>query len=194
MRNWLFHPIIFYPLAILVAALAIVISLRPQSWPRDPAPVEAVQDGEWLVYQQEAFNTPDPGAEEMTVVRDYWGRPLRLRIAQTTAQPPPQPDEPGARILISAEDSAVISNRPVVVEVSYNPLPVNAANQLAVSLRSSNGGSDWITLDAPPENATLRFNLPARTSVNAIGLRPISNMPDQAYGLEITRIRIMPRT
>ena len=37
---------------------------------------QAVQDGEWLVYQQAAFNTPDKGAEEMMVVRDYWGLSL----------------------------------------------------------------------------------------------------------------------
>ncbi len=78
MRHWLFHPIIFYPLAILFAALVIVISLEPQSWPRDPAQTPGVQDGQWLVFQRESFNSPDAGGEEMTVVRDYWGRPLTL--------------------------------------------------------------------------------------------------------------------
>ena len=130
----------------------------------------------------------------LTVVRDYWGRPLRLRVAQTMAQPVPQPADDGARILLSPEDSAAISGRPIVIEVSYNPLPVNAANQLALSLRSDTGPSPWVILDAPPETATLRFSLPARTAVNAIGIRPVSPQPDMAYGLEITRIRIMPRT
>ena len=195
MRNWLFHPVIFYPLAIIVAALAIFVSLRPQSWPREPAAVTGVQDGEWLVFQQQQFNSPDKGAQDITVVRDFWGNALRLRVAQTRAQPAPQPNENGARLLLSPEVTAAIADRPVTIEVSYNPLPVNAANQLAISLRSADGGpSPWITLTAPPENATLRFNLPARASVNAIGIRPISPQPDQAYGLEITRIRIVPRT
>lgn len=194
MRHWLLHPIVFYPLAIIIAALAIVVSLRPQSWPREPAPVTAVRDGEWLVYQGEGFNTPDQGAEEVTVVRDYFGRPLRLRVAQTMAQPVPQPADQGTRILLSAEDAAFLDGKPLTVEVSYNPLPVNAANQLAVSARTATGVNPWITQTAPPETATLRFNLPAQTGLNAIAIRPISAAADMAYGLEITRIRVMPRT
>jgi hypothetical protein len=194
MRHWLLHPIIFYPLAIVIAGLAIVVSLRPQSWPREPAPVSAVRDGEWLVYQGEGFNTPDQGAEEVTVVRDYLGRPLRLRVAQTMAQPAPQPADEGTRILLSSEDAALLDGKPLTVEVSYNPLPVNAANQLAVSARGSSGSAPWVTLTAPPETATLRFNLPPQNGLSAIAIRPISNLGDMAYGLEITRIRVMPRT
>lgn len=194
MRHWLLHPIIFYPLAIAIAVLSVVVSLRPQSWPRDPAPVSAVRDGEWLVYQGEGFNTPDQGAEQVTVVRDYLGRPLRLRVAQTKAQPAPQPSDEGTRILLSPEDAALLDGKALTVEVSYNPLPVNAANQLAVSARGSAGPSPWITQTAPPETATLRFNLPPQNGMNAIAIRPISNLEDMAYGLEITRIRIMPRT
>ncbi|MBL8546094.1 MAG: hypothetical protein JNL81_06500 [Hyphomonadaceae bacterium] len=196
MRNWLFHPVIFYPLAMIVAALAIFVSLRPQSWPREPAVVAGVQDGGWLVFQGREFNSPDEGALEMTVIRDFWGNALRLHVAQPKgATAAPQPTEDGTRLLLTAEDAAAISNRPVTIEVSYNPLPVNAANQLAISLRSSDGGpSPWATQTAPPETATLRFNLPARSAVDAIGIRPISDLPDQAYGLEITRIRVMPRT
>lgn len=197
MRHWLFHPIIFYPLAILLAAAAVVVSLRPQSWPREPAPVAGVQNGEWLVFEGSEFDTPDQGVEEMTVVRDFFGRALRLRVAQPAAQAatPPQPEDQGTRLLISAEDGAAISDRPVTIEVTYNPLPVNAATELAVSLRSNdNGPSPWITQTAPPETATLRFQLPARSSVNAIGIRPVTTASDQAYGLEITRIRIQPRT
>lgn len=194
MRHWLFHPIIFYPLAIVLAGLAIVVSLRPQSWPHEPAAIAADRDGEWMVYQGARFNSPDGGGEAMTVVRDFLGRPLRLRVAQTMAQPPPQPTDSGARLLLTPEDAAAVSDRPVVVEVSYNPLPVNAASQLAVSLRSASGPSPWVTLEAPPESATLRFTLPARSAVDAIGIRPISPQSDMAYGLEITRIRIMPRT
>jgi len=194
MRHWLFHPLIFYPLAILIAAAAIVVSLRPQSWPREPAPVAALRDGEWLVYQREGFNSPDQDREELTVIRDFLGRPLRLRVAQTIAQAPPLPEDEGARILLAAEDAALLNNKPVTVEVSYNPLPVNAANQLAVSLRGSGDRAPWFTQDAPPETATLRFNLPPQSGINAIALRPISNLADQNYGLEITRIRIKPRT
>ncbi len=192
MRNWLFHPILFYPLAIIIAAVAIIVSLEPQSWPRDPGPVAGVQDGQWLVYEGEAFNSPERGAEEMTVVRDYWGRAQGLRVAQTKAQPPPIPQDNGTLLLLSAQDAAAISGRPLVVEVSYTPSPVNNAQSLALSLRSSDGAaSPWQSVDTPPEPSTIRFNLPARNAVNALGIRAISQFEDQAYGLEITRIRIM---
>ncbi|MEZ5958417.1 MAG: hypothetical protein R3C27_14530 [Hyphomonadaceae bacterium] len=195
MRHWLFHPIIFYPLAILLAAAAIVVSLRPQSWPHEPAAVSADRDGDWMVYERDRFNSPEAGPQAITVIRDYWGRPLRLRVAQVADQPAPYGTDPGSQILLSAEDGAALSDKPLIIEVTYNPLPVNAATQLAVSLRSSDGGpSPWITLEAPPQTATLRFTLPARSAVNAIGIRPVTQASDQAYGLEITRIRVQPRT
>ena len=195
MRHWLFHPLIFYPLAILLAAALIAISVRPQSWPREPAPAVAERDAEWIVYRGESFNSPDAGAEqEMIVVRDFWGRAQRLRIAQKRGElSGPRPEESGVRILLAPEEAAALAGRPLTVEVSYNPLPVNAANTLAVSLRGE-GPSAWTAQAAPPQSATLRFRLPAHATVNAIGLRAISPSDDQAYGLEITRIRVTPQT
>jgi hypothetical protein len=194
MRHWLFHPLIFYPLAALLAACVIAVSLQPQSWPRDPAPVTAEREGEWLVYQGQGFNSPTvDAAQDITVVRDFWGRAERLRIAQKAQHGRPTPQEQGARILLSPEDAAALAGRPLTVEVSYNPLPVNAANGLAVST-SSAGATDWVQQEAPPQPATLRFRLPAQNEVNSIALRAVSTVNDQAYGLEITRIRITPQT
>lgn len=192
MRHWLFHPIVFYPLVALIAALAIAASLRPQSWPREAAPVAATQDGQWLVLRREAFNSPASGPEqEFTVMRDLLGRAESLHIAQLPGEPPPLQTQDGVRILLTPETAAAISGRPVTIEISYNPLPINAATGLAVSLRGD-APSPWASQEAPPQNATLRFRLPAQASVNAIGVRALSNLDDQAYGLEITRIRIMP--
>ena len=50
MRHWLFHPLIFYPLAALIAVLVIGISIRPQSWPRPASPVAAQEAQGALVY------------------------------------------------------------------------------------------------------------------------------------------------
>jgi hypothetical protein len=192
MRHWLFHPLIFYPLAIVFAAFVIAVSVRPQAWPREPAPVAAERVEGALVFAGEGFNSPAVGAEqEMTVVRDFWGRAQSIRIAQKPNQPPPTPAEQGARILLTPQDAALIDDRPVTVEVSYNPLPVTAASGLAVSLQGI-GPADWVAQPAPPQSATLRFELPAQFAVNAIGVRALSEQGDQAYGLEITRIRITP--
>jgi len=193
MRHWLFHPLLFYPLAALLAAFVIALSLQPQSWPRDPAPVTAERDGQWLVWSGEGFDSPSADdRHELTVVRDFWGRAQTLRIAQKSTGEP-TPEEQGARILLSAEDAAALNGRPLTVEVSYNPLPINAAPALAVGAGSASA-TNWVRQDVPPQPATLRFNLPAQNGVNAIALRAISAADDQAYGLEITRIRIAPQT
>jgi hypothetical protein len=192
MRRWLFHPLIFYPLAILFAALVIGFSLRPQSWPRAPAPVAAaVVDGA-LVYEGAAFNSPANGPEQhMTVVRDFWGRARSLRIAQLPGQPAPSPADQGARLLMIPEQAALVDDRPVTVEVSYAPIAINSASGLAVSLQGI-AAADWVSQEAPAEEGMLTFELPAQIAVDAIGLRALSGGSDQAYGLEITRVRVIP--
>jgi len=192
MRNWLFHPLVFYPLALLFAVMVVGASLRPQSWPRAPAPVAGQVERGSLIFHGDAFNSPAVDAQQdIFVIRDLWGRAQTLRIAQKAGQPPPTPTEDGARILLTPEQAAMIANRPVTVEVSYNPIPINVASGLAVSLRGANA-ANWVSQPAPPQPATLRFELHAQPGVNAIGLRALSDSGDQAYGLEITRVRITP--
>ncbi|MBN8605830.1 MAG: hypothetical protein J0L81_02855 [Caulobacterales bacterium] len=192
MRSWLFHPLVFYPLILVLAALVIAVSLKPQAWPREPAPVAAqVIDGA-LVFEGQAFNSPAVGAEQnMSVVRDFWGAAQALRIAQKPGQPPPTPAEQGARLLLTTEQAALIDDRPVTIEVTYNPIPINAASELAVSLQGI-GPADWVSQPSPPQTGTLTFQLPPQFAVNAIGLRALSGNADQAYGLEITRVRVIP--
>jgi hypothetical protein len=193
MRTWLFHPLVFYPLAILFAAGVIAFSLRPQSWPREPAAVEAVvADDGALVFEGEAFDSPASGPEQhLTVIRDVWGKAQTLRIAQLPGQPPPTPVDLGARLLLTPEQAAAIEGQPVLVEVAYNPLPVNAATALALNLQGA-GPAEWVRQDAPPQPGVLRFELPPQMAVEAIGLRALSDGQDQAYGLEIVRVRVAP--
>lgn len=192
MRIWFFHPLIFYPLAALLAALVIAISLRPQSLPRQPGPAAAAQIQGALVYQKDGFNSPEASPNQnMTVVRNFWGAPQSLRIAVHPRQTAPAPEEHGVQILMRPTDAAAISNRPVTVEVSYLPLPVNAAAGLAVSLQGQ-GAATWVSRPTPPQAGTLRYELPAQSTVNAIGLRVISTGDNEAFGLEITRIRVLP--
>lgn len=192
MRSWFFHPLVFYPLVLVLAALAIGVSLRPQAWPRDPTPVAAQVVEGALVFRGQAFNSPAVDPEQnMTVVRDFWGNALALRIAQRPDQGAPTEAEQGARLLLTAEQAALINDRPVQVEVSYNPVPINAASELAVSLQGG-GPAVWAKQESPPQSGTLSFELPAQTAINGIGLRAISASTDQAYGLEITQVRVIP--
>ncbi|GAM97995.1 hypothetical protein U91I_01625 [alpha proteobacterium U9-1i] len=193
MRNWLFHPLIFYPLAALFAALVIAVSIEPQKWARPAAPVEGAIVQGALVLEGAAFNSPDDSPEqEMTVVRDFLGRAQTLRIAVKPEQPAPTPAEQGIRVELSPNAAAVIGERPVRIEVSYNPLPVNPADALAVSLQGI-APADWVTQPIPPQSGMVAFDVPASTAVNAIGLRAISAGEGQTYGLEITRIKVIPQ-
>ncbi len=194
MRHWIVHPLVFYPLAILLAGLVIAVSLRPQSWPREPAPVAAQLEDGAMIFSRAAFNSPAPNQRQhMTVTRDFWGNAQTLRIAVLPNEPPPTPAEQGVRLMLTREDAARIENRPVTVEVTYNPSPVNAATGLAVSLQGT-GPAAWVSREIRPQRSIVRFELPAQSAVNAIGLRALNEGGEQAFGLEITRIRITPHT
>lgn len=192
MRSWLFHPLLFYPLALIAAAGIILISLRPQHWPREPAPasIEVVDDA--LVLTGPSFNAPAPADNHaLTVTRDFWGRPQTLRIGVHVEQGGPVPEEAGVRLLLDPAAAAHVSNRPATIEISYNPLPINTAPGLAVSLQGA-GPTVWVSQPIQPQSATIRFEAPAQTEVSAIGLRAINEGQDRAFGLEITRIRVIP--
>jgi hypothetical protein len=193
MRSWVFHPLIFYPLALLLAGLAITVSLKPQAWPREPAPVAAASTQGALVFGGEAFDSPQPSPDQnLTVIRDFWGKAQTLRIAVHQDQPqPPTPNDRGVRLLLTPQDAAALNGRPLTVEVSFDALPVNAAQALAISVQGE-GPVAWASQPLPNENATLRFELPAQANPNAIGLRAINAGGNAAFGVEITRIRIIP--
>lgn len=194
MRTWLLHPIVFYPLAAVLAALVIAISIRPQSWPRSPAPVGGQTAGAALVLTQASFDAPtsDP-AQNLYVTRNFLGQAQTLRIAIHQNMGAPGPGDHGIQILLGPNAAASLVGRPATVLVTYNPLAVNAATGLAVSFQGA-GPTVWVAQDAPPQHGTLRFEVPAQTGVTGVGLRAISSNANQreAYGLEITRISITP--
>lgn len=195
MRSWFFHPILFYPLVALIAALAIAVSAKPLSWPREPAPAATQQAGGTLVLAGNAFSAPAPDPQQnLHIMRTFLGEARTLRIAVLPNQGAPGPDDRGVRILLNREDAAFLNSRPATVLVAYDPLAVNAATGLAVSLEGA-GPTQWVTQTASPQPATLRFEVPAQTDVNAIGLRTINgnaSRQTEAYGLEITRISVTP--
>ena len=192
MRTWFLHPIIFYPLVALLAALVIAASARPQSWPRTPAAVTGQQVGAALVLEGASFDAPRAEAQQnLDIPRNVLGQAQSLRIAVLPNQPAPGVGDRGVQILLAPSAAAQLSGHPATIVVSYNPLPVNAATGLAVSLQGA-GPSTWVSQNAPPQHGALRFEVPAQSDVNAIGLRAISANSDEAYGLEITRISITP--
>lgn len=194
MRHWLFHPLLFYPLAAILAVLVIAVSIQPQNWPRAAAPVAGEIASGALVLEGDAFNSPSGSAgQDFTVVRNFWGAAQTLKIAVRPGQPAPTPAEQGVRIELTPAAAEIIGERPVRVEVNFNPLPVNPADALAVSLQGI-APAEWVSRPIEPQTGVATFELPASMAVNAIGLRAITNGEDQSYGVEITRIRIVPQT
>lgn len=194
MRLWLFHPVIFYPLILALALGVILFSLKPQMMPRAPAPVAGqIAEGGVLVLEGEAFNSPtDPPEQYVTVVRDFWGRPQGLRLAALPGLQRPTPEETGVEISLAPDSARLISGRRLNVEVTYRPLPVNAAPMLAVSLQGAEP-AHWVLRPIPPLSGVARFNLPPSQNVESLGLRAISNDTSMAFGVEITSIRVAPR-
>lgn len=195
MRHWLFHPLIFYPLIILIAGLAIVASMEPQNWPRTPAPVAAQRAGHSLIWAGEGFNSPQLAPEQrLTIERDLMGRAKDIHLAVLPDLGAARADETGLQLLLTPEDAAMLRNRRVTVQISYQPLPVNAASGLAVSLQGGRT-SIWVTKDAPsPPQGTLNYELPPQATPTAIALRVISTTSGEAYGLEITKVQLTPHS
>jgi hypothetical protein len=194
MRTWLLNPLLFYPLAALLAVLVIALSARPQSWPRAPVPVGGQTAGAALVLTQASFDAPtsDPD-QNLYVTRNFFGQAQALRLAVQPNKSTPSAADHGIQILLAPAAAAALAGRPATMVVTYNPLAVNAATGLAVSLQGA-GPNVWVTQNAPPQHGALRFEVPAQASIDAVGLRAISTNENQreAYGLEITRISITP--
>lgn len=194
MRLWLFHPLVFYPIVLLLAAGMIAFSAMPQLWPRPAAPVAAQVENGVIVLEGGAFNSPeDPPQQDITVTRTLLGEAQALRIAVLPEQGDPTPQETGVRLLLEPETAALLSGRGIRLEVQYQPLAVNAASALAVSLQGA-GEIRWVSLPIPPLSNSVTFTLPVTQDVTAIGLRAISgNPPPVSYGVEITSIRAQAR-
>jgi hypothetical protein len=191
--RFIMQPLVFYPLALLAAALIILFGIEPQRWPREPRPVSGIVQGQALVLGPPAFDAPSASPEQhLTVMRNFWGQPLSLRIAVLPNQPNPTPAERGVRILLRPDSAAMVTDKPVIAEVTYNPLNINAASGLAVSLQGI-GPADWVIQEIAAQPGTVRFTLPPQMAVDAIGLRAISSNTDQAYGVEITAVRLLPQ-
>lgn len=193
MRSWLFKPLIFYPLVLIAAAVLVLISFSPLSWPHPQAPAaSAIHDGA-LVLQGEALGAPASGADQVVhVVRDFFGAVHGLRIAVLPEQAAPTPQDPGVRILLDREAAQMLEDKAVQVHIDYRPIPLTTASVLAVTLE---GGRllDWTSQPIDPEGGAVDFTLPAQTAVSALGLRAVQEDEEEHnFGVEIIRIRVTP--
>jgi len=174
---------------VAVAVLAIT-GVALVGWVRmlDPRgkPVAGEIDGAALVLNGSAFGTPDPSPEQtVTTSRDG------LTIQVMADQPPPSPADRGVRILLAAARLSHVNDRPLIVNIAYTLPRTNAASRLAVSLQGIEP-SEWDTQPLSTDDGEAQFTLDARSAVEAIGLRAISDTPGAPGAVVINDIRITP--
>jgi hypothetical protein len=85
-----------------------------------------------------------------------------------------------------------IDGKTLTIEVTYNPLPLNAATAMAVSVQGI-GPAEWVTMSAPsPPQGPLTFEVPPQLAPEGIGIRVLAGQTQEAFGLEITKIKVTP--
>ena len=170
-------------LVLLLAGAAFVV-LAPRFLDYHAAPVAGAIEGEALVLEGQALSTPDPSPEQTYRFADN-----ALELTVLANQPAPTPAERGVRILLTPERVAHINDRAVVVEIHYRAPATGAASSLATSLQGI-GPSEWSVQPISASEGVARYELPAQSAVDGIGLRALSETPDQTGAVSVTRIRI----
>ncbi len=189
MRLPLFHPLLYYPALAALAALAVMLSLRP-SWPIQTLPAQAaVREGPALDYSGAQLAAVVPGGHHVIYVpRDSQGLPTALRLARRMEAA--GEDATGAVLAFTSDDAAAFVGASVSVDIVYRPLRINSAE--GVSVRFA-GANDWVSAPLEPRESQAGFVLPApATPPSGLEIRIDSTRPDYAYGVEILAIRLTP--
>jgi hypothetical protein len=173
-----------YVLMLIGLGLISVVTLRVLDPPAQPVP--GVLTGEALVLEGQALGAAGSSPEQ---THSFTNGGLKIRVAPN--QPAPTPAERGVRILLTPDRAEHINDQSVIIEVRYSAPARAAATGLAVSLQGI-GPADWDMQPIGAREGVARFALPAQFAVNAIGLRALSDAPNQSGALTITQIRITP--
>jgi hypothetical protein len=190
MRALLFRPFIFYPVLAILAALAVMVSLRP-AWPTSPlAPAPAVRAGSAFDFGAAALAAAYPGSAHVGhIVRDG-DRPTAMRFARRAASV--GQDSPGAVLTLLPNDAAAFAGRPTAAEIRFRPLPITTAEGL--SLRWA-GDQAWVSVPVQPGEDRAAFVLPPPASApTGLEIRIDSTKADYDYGLELVWVRLIPDT
>ena len=185
---------VFFPLAALLAAASIVVSLGPMLLARDARPAVGARDGAAFVFAGDDLAHPAPAPHQVFhVARTATVRTEGLRVAVLPGRGEAQPEETGVQVLLAPETSLALGEGPFRVEVQTVPVPITMAPRLAIGL-DRGGQMEWRTLPLPAVASTIVYEFPRGEDgafVNAIGVRPAASLLDYNYGVELRAIRIM---
>jgi hypothetical protein len=189
----LFRWYLFYPLAAIIAALIVLVSLGPAILPTDPRPVSGRVTGAMLVLSGDDLAHPAPSPETVHYVdRDAAWRTKALRVAVLPRHGPVKPQEAGVQILLSPQAIAGIGPGPFRIEVLIKSVPVTTAQQLAIGL-GRGSTIEWQTKPITVGDELIAYDF-AQTPgepISAIAIRPVTALDDYNYGIEVRGIRIV---
>jgi len=187
-RRLLTIPWLFYPVAVIVAALLIAGGLRPE-WPAPHYPtIAASRLGPTFVLHAEALANVQAGNQHYTYVdADEQGVPIGVRIARrsdTLAQA-----AQGALFALSPGDVAALAGKPCTLEIFYRPLPITTAASISVKW---DGSANFVRLPIEPREGVVRLQLPAGEIGAGLRITPEIDLADYHYGVELVEVRITP--
>jgi hypothetical protein len=189
----LFRWYLFYPLAAIIAALIILVSLGPAILPTDPRPVSGRVTGAMLVLSGDDLAHPAPSPETVHhVERDAAWRTKALRVAVLPGHGPVKPQEAGVQILLSPQAIAGIGPGPFRIEILTKSVPVTTAQQLAIGL-SRGSTIEWQTKPITVGDELIAYDFAQMPGepISAIAIRPVTTLEDYNYGIEVRGIRII---
>ncbi len=184
---------LFYLLLALIAAGLIVASFGYSLRPIQPAVAVAKTTASGLVYGPGELAKIKPGADQLLYAdRAFDGSVKSVQIGTLRTSKEPDAARAGARLELSPADTAALSGAPLIVTVTYRPIPSNVSPKLSLSAQSA-GPVAWVTRDVPVTEGRLRFDLPATDApLTAIGLWPHPQTDEfySNYGIEILSLRV----
>jgi hypothetical protein len=187
-RRLLTIPWLFYPVAVIVAALLIAGGLRPE-WPAPHYPtIAASRLGPTFVLHAEALANVQAGNEHYTYVdTDQQGVPIGVRIARRSDKLTQATQ--GALLAFAPSDIAALTGKPCTLEIFYRPLQITTAASILVKW---DGSPNFVLVPIEPREGVVRLQLPAGDIGVGLRITPENDLADYHYGVELVEVRITP--
>jgi hypothetical protein len=189
-----FQNILFYPIAAVLAAGLIAISLGA-SWlsPAVAAQAGKIADGA-LVFDGAALAKSEGGIGLDTfIVRNNLSQPIGLRIGAAGAAAAPTPDDKGVRLILAPTAVDSLGPGPIVLELKTKPLPFNGAPTLFVSAQTEPAAPvQWLSAPVPTgdEPIKLQLTLQPNAKLASIGLQPANPAGAESFSVEVVELRL----
>lgn len=179
---------LFYPVAIVIAAGVVMLSLGPAPFAPRGAPAQAVAGAGAMALGPAALSRASPDAHHVVfVVRGAAGAPSALRIAIRPGAPEPYPTD-GVTLALAPDTARALADKPLTLRITLSQIVDSPAESLAIRLLAASP-QPWAVAELR-DAVDPTFDLPAAAGVTGIALRAIGKPGALNAGVEITSISI----